>query len=97
MERIRVGMIIQAFAVVGGAEQQLANLAPALDRAGVDVHIITRSTPGAPSEVAIPGATLHAVGGGDTKVRSSLSYTAGAVPLLRSLRPHVIHTHDLYS
>jgi glycosyltransferase involved in cell wall biosynthesis len=98
MQRLRVGMIIQAYAVVGGAEQQLANLAPALERVGVDVHIVTRRTPGAPRELAIPGATLHAVGGeGGSKVKASLTYTGAALPLLRKLRPHALHTHDLYS
>jgi glycosyltransferase involved in cell wall biosynthesis len=90
-------MVIQAFAVVGGAEQQLANLAPALQNVGVDVHIITRANDGQAVESSIPGATLHAVGGGRSKVKASLSYTSAAVPLLRRLHPHVIHTHDLYS
>lgn len=97
MERLRVAMVIQAFAVVGGAEQQLANLAPALERAGVDVHIITRGGEGVPKLSSIPGATLHTTSGSGPKVKASLSHTASAIPLLRRLRPDVIHTHDLYS
>ena len=53
VNKIKVAMLIQAYLpIVGGAERQIAALAPHLKSLGIDIHIITRRYPGlAPFEM----------------------------------------------
>ncbi|HEX8683203.1 MAG TPA: glycosyltransferase family 4 protein [Ardenticatenaceae bacterium] len=95
---IRVAMIIQGYLPrVGGAERQLAALAPLLQAQGVELSVLTRRYPGlAPFEI-IGGVPVHRLPIPGPKAVASLSFTLSALWLLRRLRPHVIHAHELLS
>ncbi len=95
---IRVAMIIQAYyPLIGGAEMQLASLAPLLQARGVDVQVITRRRPGlAPFEI-IRGVPVHRVPAPGPKPVASVLSTVSALALLRRLRPDVIHAYDMFS
>lgn len=85
------------FPVVGGAERQLASLAPRLQRAGVDVAVYTKAHDGARRFERIEDVAVHRqpVSGG--KAARSLRFTFGTLRQLRRRRPDVIHAHDLLS
>ncbi len=95
---IQVAMIIQGYHPrVGGAERQLATVAPFLQAQGVKINVLTRRYPGlAPFEVIndVPVYRLPIPG---PKAMASLSFTLTALPLLRRLRPHIIHAHEVFS
>jgi glycosyltransferase involved in cell wall biosynthesis len=94
----RVAMIIQGYHPrIGGAERQLMALAPLLQERGVDVQILTRRYPGlAPFEM-IQGVPVHRLPIPGPKALASMTFTIAALPLLRRLRPDVIHAHELFS
>ncbi len=95
---IRVAMIIQAYHPhVGGAERQLMALVPLLQDHGVEVHILTRRYPGLKPYEVIGGAPVHRLPIPGPKPVASLFFTLAALPLLRRLRPHVLHAHELLS
>ena len=95
---IRVAMIIQNYhPLVGGAERQLAALAPLLQAQGVDVHVLTRRYSNlAPFEM-IDNVPVHRLPIIQSKAIASFMFTLAALPLLKRLRPHVIHAHGLLS
>jgi glycosyltransferase involved in cell wall biosynthesis len=82
---------------LGGAERLLAALAPALQEHGVDVHILTRRYAGLAAFENVAGVPVHRVPIPGPKPVASVSYTLRALPLLRRLRPHILHAHELFS
>ncbi len=57
---LRVAMIIQGYLPrLGGAERQLASVAPLLQQQGVEVHIVTRRYPGMSSYEVMNGIAVH--------------------------------------
>lgn len=95
---IRVVHIIQAYYPhVGGAEKQLAALAPLLKSQGVEVHIFTRRYPGLAAFETVDGVPVYRLPIPGPKAVASLSFTLSALPLLRRLRPNLIHAHELLS
>lgn len=95
---LRVAMIIQAYLPhVGGAERQLAALAPLLRERGIDVHILTRCYPGLAAEEIIDGTPVHRLPIPGPKAMASLSFTLTALSQLWRLRPDVIHAYELLS
>ncbi len=97
-DRIRVAMLIQRYYPhIGGAERQLAALAPLLNQKGIDVHIITRRDPGLARFETIDHVPVHRLPVPGPKPVASLIYTLSALHLLRRLRPDVIHAHELLS
>jgi glycosyltransferase involved in cell wall biosynthesis len=91
-------MIIQGYyPLVGGAERILAATTPLLCAQRVEVHILTRRYPGlAPFEM-IQGVPVHRLPIPGPKAMASLTFTLFALPLLRRLRPDIIHAHELFS
>ncbi|WP_179138078.1 glycosyltransferase family 4 protein [Candidatus Entotheonella palauensis] len=97
-DRICVAMLIQRYYPhIGGAERQLAALAPPLDKLNVELHIITRRDPGLARFEYIGHVPVHRLPIPGPKPFASLMYTLTALRLLRQLRPHVIHAHELLS
>jgi glycosyltransferase involved in cell wall biosynthesis len=93
---LRVAMIIQAYhPVVGGAERQLAALAPLLRARGVDVHVLTRHHPGSPRRETLDGAEVHRLPSPGPRAVAAIAFTAGVVRELVRLRPHVVHAYDV--
>jgi glycosyltransferase involved in cell wall biosynthesis len=97
-QSLRVAMIIQAYLpCLGGAERQLAALIPLLRRQGVEITIITRRYAGLSAFETIDGVSVYRLPIPGPKAVASLSFTLAALPLLRRLRPDVIHAHELLS
>ncbi|HRQ40141.1 MAG TPA: glycosyltransferase family 4 protein [Chloroflexota bacterium] len=96
--RLHVAMIIQAYLpLLGGAERQLAALAPLLENQGVDVSVITRRYPGLKEFEVIDNVPVYRLPVPGPKPVASLSFTLSALPLLQRLQPDVIHAHELLS
>jgi len=91
-------MIIQGYHPrVGGAERQLAAVAPRLQARGLDVHVLTRRYPGLAAEEIVNGVPVHRLPIPGPKRVGSLVFLAAALLKLRQLRPQVIHAHELLS
>lgn len=82
---------------VGGAELQLAALAPLLRSRGCEIHVLTRGATGLPAYDRIDNVPVHRIPTYQPKTVASLSFTFSALSLIRQLRPHVIHAHALLS
>ncbi|GIK57918.1 MAG: glycosyltransferase family 4 protein [Chloroflexi bacterium] len=96
--RLHVAMMIQAYLpLLGGAERQLAALAPLLKNQGVDVSVITRRYPGLKKFELIDGVPVYRLPVPGPKSVASLAFSLAALPLLGRLRPDVIHAHELLS
>lgn len=97
-ETLRVAMIIHAYSpYIGGAEQQLAALAPLLKGKGIDVHVLTRRRPGLKHTELIQNVPVHRLAAYGPKPVASLFFTFHALSLLRRMRPDVIHAHGILS
>jgi glycosyltransferase involved in cell wall biosynthesis len=97
-QTIRVAMIIHDFLpLIGGAERQLAAIAPLLKMYGFDVHIITRCYPGLPPFERFNGIPVYRLRAPGPKAAASLIFTMEAIKLLGKLRPHLIHSFSLLS
>jgi len=98
-ESIRVAMIIQDYLPLGGgAERQLAALAPLLKEQQVEIHILTRRYSGLLPYELVDGVPVHRLP--IIKPRSflaSLMFTLTAQPLLKRLQPDLVHAHGLLS
>ena len=91
-------MIIQAYHPhVGGAERQLAALAPLLRQQNVEVHVLTRRYNNWPAFEEIDGVPVHRLPIPGPKPVASLTFSVAALPLLARLKPDVIHAHELLS
>lgn len=98
-EPIRVAMLIQAYYPrLGGAERQLASLAPLLKNLGVEIQIFTRRYDRAlsPFEM-VGGIPVHRLPVPAPKPLAALSYSLTALPALAKFNPQVIHAHELLS
>ncbi len=97
-QTLKVAMLIQGYLPrIGGAERQLAALAPLLRERDVEIHIITRRYSGLSAFEMIDGVPVHRLPVPGPKAVASLSYTVTALPLLMRLHPHLIHAHELLS
>lgn len=95
---LRIAMIIQAYLPhIGGAERQLAALAPLLRARGAEVFIVTRRLRGLQPYEQIDGVPVHRLPALRPKLLASAAFTVAALPLLRRLRPDVLHAHELLS
>lgn len=93
-----MAMIIQRYSPhIGGAERQLASIAPRLIEKGVDIHILTRRYTTLPSFERIQNIPVYRLPAYGPKPIASLMFTSTAVPLLHRLQPDVIHAHDILS
>jgi glycosyltransferase involved in cell wall biosynthesis len=95
---IRAAMIIQEYhPVLGGAQRQLAALAPLLRDRHIDLHILTRRYSGLTAYELIEGTPVHRLPVPGPKAVAAISFTLAALLLLRRLKPDVIHAHELLS
>jgi glycosyltransferase involved in cell wall biosynthesis len=95
---IRVAMLIQDYLpILGGAQRQLALVAPLLIQSGVDVHILTRHYPDLPSYERMNGVPVYRLPSVGPKPVASLVYTLAALKKLRKLKPDLIHAYNLFS
>jgi glycosyltransferase involved in cell wall biosynthesis len=91
-------MVILEYApVTGGAQRQLASVAPLLQRRGIEVHVLTRRAPGLAARDRLDGVPVHRLAAPGPKAAASLCFTAAALARLAALRPDVVHAHSLFS
>lgn len=96
---IKVAMLAQNYLPhLGGAERQIAALAPLLVERGVELSIITRQCDGARYSVGEDAyAKLYRSPVPASRALASMLFTAIALYRLRTIRPDVIHVHELLS
>jgi glycosyltransferase involved in cell wall biosynthesis len=95
---IRVAMIIQDYhPMLGGAQRQLAALAPLLKAQGVHVSVLTRRYSGLSSFEQVDGVPVYRLPIPGPKPVAALAFILTALPLLKRLKPNVIHAHELLS
>jgi glycosyltransferase involved in cell wall biosynthesis len=91
-------MIIQGyFPRIGGAERQLAALAPALRAENIAITVLTRRYPGLKPFEIVAGVPVHRLPIPGPVPTAALVFTAAALPLLRRLNPDVVHAHEMFS
>lgn len=95
---LHVAMIIQGyFPRIGGAERQLAALAPALRAENIAITVLTRRYPGFKPFELIDDVPVHRLPVPGPVPTAALMFTAAALPLLRRLQPDVVHAHEMFS
>jgi glycosyltransferase involved in cell wall biosynthesis len=95
---IRVAMLIQDYLpIMGGAQRQLALVAPLLIQSGVDVQILTRHYPDLLTYERMNGVPVHRLPSAGPKPVASLVYTLAALKKLHQLKPDLIHAYNLFS
>ena len=95
---MRVAMVILEYApIVGGAQRQLAALAPRLQERGIDVQVLTRRVGGLPPREDIDGVPVHRLPAPGPKAVASLAFTGAVLGRLARLRPDVVHAYSLFS
>jgi len=91
-------MLIQQYLPhIGGAERQIASLAPRLQQRGIDVHVITRKNANLLAYEVMDGVPVHRLPIFKSRALASLSYTLHAIKTLFRLKPDVVHAHELLS
>ena len=95
---IRVGMIIHDYLPhIGGAERQLASVAPYLIERGVDITVLTRHQPGLPFRETMGGVAVHRGLMLPSKPLASMSYMLSTLAALRRIKPDLLHVYGLFS
>jgi glycosyltransferase involved in cell wall biosynthesis len=94
---MRVVMLVRYFPYLGGAERQVQSLAPRLRARGVDVRIVSRQYDNLPRYEEMEGVPVYRLPMWGPKFLTSLLYSMLSLPLLRRLRPDVLHAHELLS
>jgi len=85
------------FPRIGGAERQLMDLTPLLQKKGIETHIITRRLTGTVAFEIIKGVPVYRLPMLKDKTSSSILFTLNALKLIRKLNPDLIHAHELIS
>ncbi|MCA9872151.1 MAG: glycosyltransferase family 4 protein [Anaerolineales bacterium] len=95
---MRVDMIILEYhPIVGGAQRQLAMVAPRLQALGVEVRVLTRRYAGLPAYEEIDGIPVHRLPAPGPKLTAALSFTLSALAAIRRQPPDLIHAYSLFS
>ena len=90
-------VILDHLPLEGGAQRQLAAVAPLLERRGVEVHVLTRRRNGLARRAEIGGVPVHRLPAPGTRTTASLGFTAAALNRIAALRPDVVHAYSLFS
>ncbi|WP_164689246.1 glycosyltransferase family 4 protein [Herpetosiphon llansteffanensis] len=97
-DTLHVAMIIQGyFPRIGGAERQLAALAPFLAAEGVAISVLTRRYAGFKPFEMIDNVPVHRLPIPGPVPTAALVFTAAAIPLLWRLKPNLVHAHEMFS
>jgi glycosyltransferase involved in cell wall biosynthesis len=90
-------LILEYHPTNGGAQRQLASLAPHLQERGIEIHVLTRQVGGYPARELVDGIAVHRLPAPGPKASASAVFTAAAMVRLRELAPDVVHAHSLFS
>jgi glycosyltransferase involved in cell wall biosynthesis len=95
---IRVATIIQQYhPYIGGAQSQVAMLAPMLQSLNVETFILTRRYAGLAAFEIINGIPVYRLPIPGIKPTASIGFTLAALRELHRLKPDVIHAHEFFS
>ncbi|MBK8984678.1 MAG: glycosyltransferase family 4 protein [Chloroflexi bacterium] len=95
---LRVDMIILEYhPIVGGAQRQLAMVAPLLQARGVELRILTRRYAGLPAYEVVAGVPVHRLPAPGPKLTAALSFTFSALAEIGRYPPDLIHAFSLFS
>lgn len=98
INRCGVAMVIHDYYPrVGGAQQQVADLARLLQQDGVGVCVLTRRFPGLEAFEVRQGIPVYRLPIPGPPTLAALTFTLSGVRLLSRLRPPVVHAHELFS
>lgn len=98
MNPIRIAVIIQRYLpLIGGMESQTHAQICRLPQEAFEMHVITRRHANLPAYEVMDGIHVHRVPIFGPKITTSLSYTLGALALLRRLHPDILHANELLS
>jgi glycosyltransferase involved in cell wall biosynthesis len=97
-DRCAVAMVIHDYYPrVGGAQQQVADLARLLRQDGVEVCVLTRRFLGLQAFEVRDGIPVYRLPIPGPPALAALVFTVSGVRLLSRLRPAVVHAHELFS
>lgn len=97
-EIIRVDMVIlEYYPVLGGAQRQLAQLAPLLRSRGVEIRVLTRRYAGLEPYAVVDGVPVLRLAAPGHKVTAAPSFTAGVINAIRRRQPDLLHAYSLFS
>jgi glycosyltransferase involved in cell wall biosynthesis len=97
-DQLRVDMIILEYhPIVGGAQRQLAMVAPLLQAQGVDVRILTRRYAGLPAYEMVDGVPVHRLPAPGPKLMAAFTFTLSALAEIERHPPDLIHAFSLFS
>ena len=88
-------LILEYHPITGGAQQQLASVAPLLSAGGARVEVWTRAVRGLPRSERIAGVPVRRLG--HPGAGAAASFTAEAAIRLAQSRPDVLHAYSLFS
>ncbi len=87
--------ILEYHPITGGAQRQLAALAPHLAAAGVQLEVWTRAVPGLPAFETVSGVAVRRLG--RAGAGAAASFLAAAAARLPRTRPDLVHAYSLFS
>jgi glycosyltransferase involved in cell wall biosynthesis len=86
-------LILEYHPITGGAQRQIASVAPLLRARGARVEVWTRAVAGLPRSESIEGVPVYRLGWPG----STASFAAEAIARLVRARPDVLHAYSLFS
>lgn len=95
---IRVAAVILEYhPIVGGAQRQLAQLAPMIRSHGIDLRVFTRRYPNLPSSEVINGVSVTRLPAPGPKPLAGPLFIGSTLRALQQFKPHLIHAFSLFS
>jgi glycosyltransferase involved in cell wall biosynthesis len=97
-KKIRAAMVILEYApVLGGAQRQLALLAPHLQALDVEIFVLTRQFSGLAPFETVDGVPVWRLQAPGPKALASLVYSAASLRQLARIKPDLVHAYSLFS
>jgi len=90
-------LILDYYPRVGGAQRQLAMLAPLLQAQNVQISVLTRRFPGLPAFEMVDGVPVYRLPAGGPKPIAAATFMAAALWWLHQRRPDLIHAYSFLS
>ncbi|MDJ0753843.1 MAG: glycosyltransferase family 4 protein [Ardenticatenaceae bacterium] len=95
---IRVAAVILEYhPIVGGAQRQLAQLAPFIRSEGIDLRVFTRRYHNLPSSEVINGVPVTRLPAPGPKPMAGPLFIGSTLRALHHFKPHLIHAFSLFS
>lgn len=90
-------VILEYHPIVGGAQRQLAHLAPLLQRRGVDIRVFTRRYHQLPPREVIDGIPVRRLPAPGPKPLAGPIFIGSTLRSLAGFKPDIVHAFSLFS